>query len=72
MARGGYRYVLYDNYDWQPFVGGANMTKAVTDAAGVGLLRKVASFEDTLYTSRFRRRYETTTVDLFERSSAPR
>ena len=70
LALGGYRYVLYDNYDWQPFVGGANMMNSVADAARAGILKKVASFQDTLYTSRFRRKYETTTVDLFERVAA--
>jgi hypothetical protein len=67
MNHGGYRYLLYDNYDWQSFVGGPGMMKAISEAAQSGMLRKVASFEDTLYTSRFRRTYETTTVDLFER-----
>jgi hypothetical protein len=70
LARGGYRYVLYDNYDWQPFVGGANMMSAVSDASRAGVLKKIASFADTLYTSRFRRRFETTTVDLFESSTS--
>jgi len=68
LARDHYRYVIYENRNWTLFPGGSDMQNAVLDAYREGLLKKVVSFEDTLFTSRARRTYRTTRVHVLERS----
>jgi hypothetical protein len=68
LSRDGYRYLVYENRNWTVFPGGAGMQRAVGDAYRLGLLKKIKSFEDTLYTSRARRVYRTTLVHVLERA----
>jgi hypothetical protein len=68
LAVGKYSYVIYDSRDWTIFPGGASTMKAVDDAYRSGLLKRVISFDDTLYTSRFRRTYRTARVSVLERA----
>jgi hypothetical protein len=70
MRRGGYRFVIYDQRDWTRFVGGAQMTSAVSDAVARRLLVPVRSFRQPLFTSRFFRRADTTTVTVLERTGS--
>ena len=70
LAAGHYSYVIYDNRDWKDFPGGASTMKAVDDAYRSGLLKRIKSFEDTLYTSRARRKYTTAHVHVLQRAKA--
>jgi hypothetical protein len=70
MARAGYRYLIYENVNWMLYPGGAGTERAVGDAYRTGLLKKVKSFEDTLYTSRLRGSLRVTHVHVLERASA--
>ena len=70
LSAGGYRYVVYEDTDWSPLVGGQNAMNAIGDASRSGLLKKIAVFDDTLYTSRLRKTYLTTKVDVFERATS--
>ena len=75
LARGGYSYVIFENVNWLLYPGGAGTERAVGDAYRTGLLEKVKSFEDTLYTSRLRGSLRVTHVQVLERatvSSGPR
>jgi hypothetical protein len=69
MARAGYRYLIYENVNWMLYPGGAGTERAVGDAYRTGLLKKVKSFEDTLYTSRLRGSLRVTHVHVLERAS---
>jgi hypothetical protein len=64
--------VIYENRDWHLFPQGRNTEKAISEALQSGLLRSVASFPDTLYTSRFRGTFRTTTVEVLARDSTAR
>ena len=70
LARGRFRYVIYENRNWSDFYGGSEMQSAVGDAYRKGLLKPVRTFNDTLFTSRFNRSYRTTKVHLLERATA--
>jgi hypothetical protein len=70
LALGRYSYVIYENRDWKDYPGGNSMMTAISDARRKGLLREVRSFDENLYTSRFRRTYRRARVLLLER--APR
>ena len=72
LAGRGYDYVIYENRDWHLFPQGRNTEKAISEALQSGLLRSVASFPDTLYTSRFRGTFRTTTVEVLARDSTAR
>ena len=69
LAAGNYSYVLYENRDWSRYPGGESTMNAVADGLRAGLLTKVIFFEDTLYTSRFRRSYRTTRVHVLKRTA---
>jgi hypothetical protein len=69
LASGGYRYVIYENRNWSLYPGGTETQSAVEESFRSGMLRKVASFDDTLYTSRIRRTYRTTHSVLLERAA---
>lgn len=70
LARGGYSFVIYEDVNWTLYPGGAGTERAVGDAYRTGLLKKVKSFEDTLYTSRLRGSLRVTHVHVLERASA--
>jgi hypothetical protein len=72
LALGNYSYVVYENRDWSLYPSGSNTGRAVDDAYRSGLLRNVASFVDTLYTSRFRGTFRVTQVNVAVRSSPRR
>jgi hypothetical protein len=67
LAAGRYTHVIYENRNWKDYPGGAATLNAIGEASGAGTLEKIASFEDTLYTSRFRRTYRTTRVYVLRR-----
>lgn len=67
LEREGYSYVIYENRDWEGYPGGTSTMAAIRDARKLGLLRTARSFDDTLYTSRVRRRYRTTRLVVLER-----
>ena len=67
LAGGGYRYVIYEDRDWSIYPGGAEAQRAIDESLRSGALRNVVSFDDTLYTSRFRRTYRTSRLHLLER-----
>lgn len=69
LARGKFRYVIYESRDWSDFYGGSDMQLAMGDAYRKGLLKRVRTFDDTLFTSRFSRSYRTTRVHLLERTT---
>jgi hypothetical protein len=69
LAKGNFRYVIYENRDWSDYYGGGDMQSAVGDAYRKGLLKRVRTFEDTLFTSRFKRSFRTTKVHLLERAA---
>jgi hypothetical protein len=69
LARGKFRYVIYENRDWSPFYGGSEMERAVGDAYRKGILKRVETFEDTLFTSRFNRSYRMAKVHVLERTA---
>lgn len=69
LALGNYSYVVYESRDWSLYPSGSNTERALDDAYRSGLLRNVVSFEDTLYTSRFRGTFSVTQVNVAARSS---
>jgi hypothetical protein len=67
LAAGRYTHVIYENRNWKDYPGGAATMNAIGEASRSGTLEKIASFEDTLYTSRFGRMYRTTRVYVLRR-----
>lgn len=64
LRRGGYSYVIYEERNWSQFPGGTNMQRAIAESRAAGMLTPVKSFDERLYTSRLRREYRVTHVDV--------
>ena len=63
-------HVIYENRDWSAYRGGKEMQHAVSEAIAAGALTPIRSFQVPLYSSRVRRRYNTTEVIVMERQQA--
>jgi len=70
LTRRGYQYVVYDELDWRPFVGGSNMARLVSGAIDEGLLTPVRTFHVRLVTQRLTGASKPATVDVL-RVAAP-
>jgi hypothetical protein len=71
LDKGGYRYMIYEDREWDSFLGGRQMSEAVADATRKGMLREVRRFDERLFLSRIRRIAEPTVVLLLERTAGP-
>jgi hypothetical protein len=69
LAEGRFDYVFYEDRDWSTFLGGKEMQNAMVDGYRRGSLKRVMSFVDTLYTSRFDERYRITQALLLKRTA---
>lgn len=76
LAQDGYQYVIYEDKDWSPELGGTDMRAVMDRAIETGTLREVATFREPLNSigilSELGLRPETTVtnVRILERSSA--
>jgi hypothetical protein len=60
----GYTHVVYEDRDWEIYPGGAEMKDAIGEAAALGLLMPVQTFDLRLYTSRAQRIWRNTRVTV--------
>jgi hypothetical protein len=64
LERDGYTHVVYEDRDWELYPGGAEMKDAIGEAAALGFLRPVQTFDLRLYTSRARRTWRDARVSV--------
>lgn len=64
LEREGYSHVVYEDRDWEIYPGGAEMKDVIGQAAALGLLRPVQTFDLRLYTSRAQRTYRNGRVSV--------
>ncbi len=66
----GFQYVIFEDRDWDPYPGGAAMTRVVHDAAARGLLTTIETFSLRLVNSRLLGHSILTTVRVFRLPTA--
>lgn len=65
LRAGGFQYVIFEDRDWDPYPGGAAMTRVVHDAVARGLLTVIETFSLRLVNSRLLGHSIPTTVRVF-------
>ena len=69
LTAGKYDFVLFENRDWSMYPGGDAMESAIEDGFRNGTLKHFTSFVDTLYTSRWDKKFRVTRTFLFKRAA---
>lgn len=64
LERDGYTHVVYEDREWEIYPGGAEMKDAIRDAAALGILRPIQTFDLRLYTSRAQRTWKSARVSV--------
>lgn len=71
FAEREFDYLVYEDRDWSPDVGGAQMMGVIDAAVAEGLLRPIARFDTRIYWSRIKRIWVPTVLYVLERTRGP-
>lgn len=68
MAARKFDYIVYENRNWNGFIGGGDMMRVISDAVSAGSLVPVRRFRERLYTSRMSREFVVSEVYILRRA----